>query len=172
MQQDVMLRASRWALPALLVALSAAPLAGCGSSAGARPVPKPVNLSNVPPFKPTPPRLPAGHAAGALYVVDLTNVGKTRPATLAFVSDGVLLHLRWSGWGGSTAAAHGTALLRDCHPDCATGPLVPYPATVRLSGLESCDHARFYVESSVVASTRRGPWRLASFMRNPCHPSP
>ena len=164
-QHEVRLRRGCWAA---IVLLGAALLGGCGSAAASRPDPKPLNTSTVPPFKPAPPQLPAGHPAGALYVLDLTNVGKVKPATVAFASDGVLLHLVWSSWGGSVAVAHGTALLRDCHPDCATGPLVPYPGTIRLSALRSCDHARFYVGSSVVAETRRGPWRLASFMRDPC----
>ena len=150
-----------------LLALAAVAIAGCGGSAGARPVPKPLKVSVVP-YKQAPPQLPAGHPAGALYVLDLTNIGHVQPATLAFASDGILHHLRWSSWGGSVAVAHGTAVLRSCKPDCATGPLVSYPGTVKLSGLESCDHARFYVDSSVVAETKNGPWRLASFMRNPC----
>lgn len=166
--------AARLAAPARLAAvalLAALALTGCGSaSAGSRPDPKPVSQVRVPPFKPPPPRLPAGHPSGALYVLDLTNIGKAEPATLAFASNAVLLHLHWSSWGGSVAVAHGTALLRSCHPDCATSPLVPYPGTVRLSGLESCYHARFYVDSSVVAETTKGPWRLASFMLNPCSP--
>jgi hypothetical protein len=155
---------------ATVLVLAALALAGCGSAAASRPDAKPVAQVSVPSFHPPPPKLPAGHAPGALYVLDLSNTGKTEPAALDFASDGVLLHLRWSSWGGSVAVAHGTALLRDCHPDCATGRLVPYPGTVKLSGLESCYDAHFYVDSSVVAETTNGPWRLASFMLNPCSP--
>ncbi|MGN6871638.1 MAG: hypothetical protein ACTHMY_24850 [Solirubrobacteraceae bacterium] len=150
-----------------LLAAAAVAIAGCGGSAGARPVPKPLTVSVVP-YKQAPPQLPAGHPAGALYVLDLTNIGHAQPATLAFASHGILKQLRWSSWGGSVAVAHGTAVLRSCKPDCATGPLVSYPGTVKLTGLKACDGARFYVDSSVVADTKTGPWRLASFMRNPC----
>jgi hypothetical protein len=163
--EGVRVRESGGALALLLAAAVA--IAGCGASAGARPVPKPLTVSVVP-YKQAPPQLPAGHPPGALYVLDLTNIGHVKPATLNFASDGTLLHLQWSSWGGPVAVAHGTALLRTCKPDCATGPLVSYPGTVKLSGLKACDHARFYVDSSVVAETRNGPWRLASFMRNPC----
>lgn len=145
-------------------------LAGCGSSASAaRPVTTPVSqVSTRVAYRPAPPQLPAGHPNGALYVLDLTNVGKVEPATLAFASNATLLHLRWSDWGGSSAVAHGTVMLRSCTPDCATGQLIPYPGTVKLSRVTSCYHARFYVASSVVAETRNGPWRLASFTLNPC----
>jgi hypothetical protein len=149
------------------VALFAGLIAGCGASAGARPDPKPVSTPLIH-YHPTPPRLPAGHTPGTLYVVDLTNVGAVKPAKVAFASDATLLHVQWSSWGGSAAVGHGTAVVRLCQPDCATGRIVPYPATVKLSGVKSCDHARFYVDSSVVADTRRGPWHLGSFMRNPC----
>ncbi len=156
--------------PALAVVAVGLGLAGCGSGAGAaRPDPKPLKLSVVP-YRPSPPQLPAGHPVGAIYVLDLTNIGHVRPSKLIFASDAILLHLRWSSWGGATASAQGTAQVRDCHPDCATGPIVYYPGRVELSGLKSCDHARFYVDSSVVAETRSGPWHLASFLRNPCAP--
>ncbi len=163
--EGVRLRESAGALALLLIAAVA--VAGCGGSAGARPVPKPLTVSVVP-YRQAPPQLPAGHRPGALYVLDLTNIGHMQPATLQFASDGTLLHLQWSSWGGSEAVAHGTALLRTCKPDCATSPLVSYPGTVKLSGLKTCDGARFYTDSSVVAETKNGPWRLASFMRNPC----
>jgi len=163
--QGLSIRGAKGTLALLLAAAVAT--AGCGASAGARPVPKPVTVAVVP-YKQAPPQLPPGRPAGALYVLDLTNIGHVRPATLAFASDGKLLDLQWSSWGGSVAVAHGTALLRTCKPDCARSPLVSYPGTVKLSGLKSCDNARFYTASSVVAGTKSGPWRLASFMRNPC----
>ena len=149
------------------VVLLVAALAGCGASAGARPDPKPL-ATPVIHYDPTPPRLPAGRPPGVLYVVDLTNAGAVKPATVAFASDGTLLRLQWSRWGGSPAVAHGTAVVRLCQPDCATGQVVQYPATVTLSGVKACDRARFYVDASVVAETRRGPWHLGSFIRNPC----
>jgi hypothetical protein len=163
--KEVSVRGSGAALALLLAAAVA--IAGCGGSAGARPVPKPLTVAVVP-YKQAPPQLPAGHPRGALYVLDLTNIGHIKPATLNFASDGILKDLRWSSWGGSVAVAHGTAVLRSCKPDCATGPLISYPGTVKLSGLKACDNARFYVASSVVAETKKGPWRLASFMKNPC----
>lgn len=152
-----------------VLALALAPvLAGCGSTASAaRPVPTPLKVTVVP-YRPAPPQLPAGHPAGALYVLDLTNRGHVAPSTLQADADAVLLHLRWSSWGGPVAVAQGTAEVRGCHPDCATGQLVDYTATIRLSDVESCDGARFYVDSSVVAQTKHGPWHLASVLRNPC----
>jgi hypothetical protein len=164
MQQEVTARRMAWAALALLCA---AALAGCGASASGRPVPTPVQVHAVP-FKPAPPQLPPHHPAGAVYVLDLTNIGHITPAKLAFASNASLLSVSWNGWGGATAVGHGTVLLRTCKPDCATSPLARYPATVKLSDLKACHAARFYVGSSVVAETSHGPWQLASFVRDPC----
>jgi hypothetical protein len=165
MRERVTLRATSCAA---LVLVAAALTAGCGASAsGAGTNATPIKLQVVP-YKPTPPQLPPGHPPGAIYVLDLTNRPAMEPATLDFASDGSLLHVKWSGWGQPVAVGHGVVEVRECQPNCATGQLVSYPGTVKLTGLTSCYNARFYVDSSVVAEPRSGPWQLASFMRNPC----
>lgn len=173
MQEPLSPPRRRRSLPALgalvlVAALVAAAVAGCGGSAGAsRPDPKPVKLSSGP-SRPVSPRFPGGRPAGAIFVVDLTNNAAVRPATLAFASNGTLTKLQWSGWGGSAADGHGTAVLRVCTPSCVQGHSVSYPVTVHLSSPASCFGAHFYGDSSVVVDMPRGRERLASFIRNPC----
>jgi len=141
-------------------------LAGCGPTASA-PDPTPVN--DVPiSHNPAPPRLPAHHTAGAIFVLDLTDQATVRPATVSIASHATLERMVWRGWGGPVADGRGTASLRVCSPNCVNGYTVSYPVSATVSHPASCFGARFYGDSSIVAETRRGPMRLASFIRNPC----
>jgi len=58
--------------------------------------------------------------------------------------------------------------VRICSPSCVDGHTAAYPVTVTLSSRKSCFGAHFYGDSSVIADTRHGRQRLASFIRNPC----
>lgn len=140
--------------------------AGCGTSAS-RPDPTPVSaVPNT--HTPAPPHLPAHHAAGAIFVVDLTDTAAVRPSTLEFALHGTLERMQWSNWGGPAASGRGTALVRICTPSCVDGHTASYPTTVTLSHRASCFGANFYGDSSIVVETTRGRQKLASFLRNPC----
>lgn len=144
----------------------AAVLAGCGPTASA-PDPKPI--STVPTkHTPAPPHLPTHHAAGAIFVLDLTDSATVRPSQIDFALHGTLKRMQWHSWGGAVADGRGTALLRICTPDCVSGHTASYPAAVTLSHPASCFGAHFYGDSSIVIDTSRGRQKLASFIRNPC----
>lgn len=146
--------------------IAAAALSGCGPSASA---PDPTPVSAVPTeHRPAPPHLPAHHPAGAVFVLDLTDHATVEPTTVDFALHGTLMHMQWSNWGAAVADGHGTAAVRICTPSCVDGHTALYPATVTLSHRTYCFGAHFYGDSSIVAETRRGPWQLASFIRNPC----
>lgn len=151
---------------AAAVAIAAVALCACGAS-GSRPDPTPIS-TNPGKFVPAPPRLPAHHSVGAVFVLDLTNKATLRPATVAYASNGTLEHMQWSSWGGAVASGQGTVAIRGCNPSCASGRTVTFPVTATLSHPASCFGAHFYGASSLVAKTPHGPWRLTSYIRNPC----
>lgn len=151
---------------ATAAAIAAAALSGCGPSASA---PDPTPISTVPTeHRPAPPHLPAHHPADAMFVLDLTDRATIQPTTVYFAEHATLERMQWSHWGAAVAAGHGIAAVRICTPSCVDGHTARYPATVTLSHRTSCFGAHFYGNSSIVADTRRGPWQLASFIRNPC----
>lgn len=155
---------SRFAAAAAVVLATA--VAGCGASASP-PDPKPI--STVPTeHNPAPPHLPAHHSADSVFVLDLTDRAAIQPDTVEFALHGTLERMHWSHWGAAVANGHGTASVRICTPSCVDGHTVDYPATVTLSHPASCFGAHFYGDSSIVAETQRGPWRLGSLIRNPC----
>jgi hypothetical protein len=151
---------------AAAVAIAVAALAGCGASAS-RPDPTPVS-TNPTKFVAGPPRLPAHHPAGAVYVLDLTDLAAVQPTTVQFQEHDWLQHMQWTRWGAAVADGHGTVSIRVCNPSCVSGYTVTYPATVTLSHRVSCFGADFYVASSIIAETRRGPSPVPSLIRNPC----
>ncbi|MGE7433165.1 MULTISPECIES: hypothetical protein [Kitasatospora] len=55
--------------------------------------------------------------------------------------------MTWSGWGGSTATATGQVWRKSCVPDCATGNVLPYPATVTVSGLNGGSYGSMRVDA-------------------------
>ena len=148
-------------------AIAAAALCACGAS-GSRPDPTPISTNPPTKFVPAPPRLPAHHPAGAVFVLDLTNIAAIRPATVAVASNSTLEQMQWGTWGSAVASGHGTAAIRDCNPSCAAGRTGTYPVTVSLSHPVSCYGAHFYIDASIVAETKRGPAQLVSYLRNPC----
>lgn len=156
---------SKFAAAAAAV-FTAAVLSACGSSASA---PDPTPVSTIPTeHKPAPPHLPAHDLAGKVFVLDLTDRAAIQPTTVDFALHGTLERMQWSHWGAAVTDGHGTAAVRICTPSCVAGHTAFYPATVTLSHRAPCFGTRFYGDSSIVAETRRGPMRLASFIRNPC----
>jgi hypothetical protein len=45
---------------------------------------------------------------------------------------GVIRDLQWTSWTSTSATATGTAWVNNCLPNCATGTVIAYPATVTL----------------------------------------
>lgn len=50
----------------------------------------------------------------------------------------VLEDLEWTSWGGKTAKGEGTAAVNDCKPNCASGEVKDYDASVELADIQDC----------------------------------
>lgn len=48
--------------------------------------------------------------------------------------------LTWTGWGAAQVTATGTATVKTCDPDCATGGTAQYPITLTASDLRDCSY--------------------------------
>jgi hypothetical protein len=61
------------------------------------------------------------------------------PAKIITSADGAayVKGLTWHGWGDATATGTGVLELNDCTPNCGSGTVTAYPATVSLSGLST-----------------------------------
>jgi len=84
------------------------------------------------------PALAAQHhqAPATSVVLDCSGKAQTQPgAYLVDCGDGAnyLTELRWTGWGADTATATGTDNADDCQPNCVSGAVHQYPATVTLT---------------------------------------
>jgi hypothetical protein len=64
--------------------------------------------------------------------------------------------LEWSSWGGKAAIGQGTAAVNDCKPDCASGEVKDYDASVELSDIQDCPGFQQY-GSVTVDFTGEGP---------------
>jgi hypothetical protein len=63
----------------------------------------------------------------------------TKPTAIYFSTD-LTVSIRgitWSSWGASGATGRGTWYLVNCTPDCATGPIQKYPATLTISNAQN-----------------------------------
>src|SRR6185437_12550317 len=62
---------------------------------------------------------------------------QTKPSTVLLSGDGsgLMMSVRWSGWGSPVATGVGTYELDNCVPSCSQGKYRPSPATITLSGL-------------------------------------
>ena len=121
--------------------------------------------------KPTAPTAEVARAldAGAIAVVDLTGTVAIEPGTLETASDATLEGVRWSEWGAGGAEGSGELALLDCQPTCAGGGTDRVPATIRLSGVKTCDGRRYFATGEVVLE-RDAPsgGQPASYVRAPC----
>lgn len=63
------------------------------------------------------------------------NPPRIRPSTLIEHEDGswLIVDLRWTGWGGSTAHASGISSASNCRPNCAAGKRTHDPAQLVVS---------------------------------------
>lgn len=57
------------------------------------------------------------------------------PTVITFSGDSsnVVSKISWSSWTTSAAVGRGTWIYESCNPDCATGPVTPYPAKLLLT---------------------------------------
>jgi hypothetical protein len=102
---------------------------------------------------------------GAVGVEGVSGDVGVRPRTLETSSDGGLSGLTWSSWTDSSALGHGTFSVDDCQPDCANGHAKQVGATVRLSGVTTCDGRRYFSQASVTLEQGEPP---ATYVRAPC----
>ncbi len=61
------------------------------------------------------------------------------PTSIYFSGDNTvsIREITWSSWNGTSAAGSGTWYFVNCTPDCATGPVTKYPATLSLSNVQN-----------------------------------
>ena len=88
--------------------------------------------------------LPARAAAGIAFP-DCIGRPLERPASIMLAcGDGSFSAqgLTWTGWGGSFAAARGTASVNDCTPDCADGHYHQRPIVLIADGRSRCPDGR------------------------------
>ncbi|MBC3840896.1 hypothetical protein GXW82_13310 [Streptacidiphilus sp. 4-A2] len=115
-----------------------------------------------------PPATPAPQQAQASVVIyDCSGKPSPRPASLVLTcadAGWVLEGLNWTDWGRPTASATGKWSEKNCKPNCASGGMSTYPATVTVSGLNGGAYSRMSVSAptsptprSAFALTRTGP---------------
>ncbi|HLX88095.1 MAG TPA: hypothetical protein VKR22_06525 [Acidimicrobiales bacterium] len=63
--------------------------------------------------------------------------------------------ITWSSWGTVNALGNGTANVDDCRPDCASGTMRHYPASIYLYGPSSASEPVFQ-DITVTPSTSAG----------------
>ncbi len=61
------------------------------------------------------------------------------PTSIYFSGDNTvsIREITWSSWNDTSAAGSGTWYFVNCTPDCATGPVTKYPATLSLSNVQN-----------------------------------
>jgi hypothetical protein len=87
---------------------------------------------------------PAAEAGGVWF--DGAIVGShVRPSPLALSADAtlVVLHVRWSKWGGKVAVGRGQAEYHGCTPSCGQSPDHYVDVTINLWDVVTC-HGRAY----------------------------
>ena len=66
--------------------------------------------------------------------------------------------LRWTGWGGSFAAATGVAYANDCTPTCVAGHMHTYQAVLVAAGSQICPGGRRSYNRVTVAFVGPSPY--------------
>ena len=107
---------------------------------------------------------------GQIGIVDLTGTIAIEPATLETASDATLEGLRWSAWSADGAEGAGELRLLDCQPSCAAGRTERVPATIKLSGVKTCDGRRYFETGEVQLDPKDSPYgeQPATYLRAPC----
>lgn len=124
-------------------------LAGCGGRADDAPVLAPVT-------DPVPAAQNSATRArgGVTYIPNCLGepVQEPREYVLTCADAGYLVAgLRWEGWGTARAVATGVAHVETCVPDCATGSVEQYPATVVVDRIREGESAAYYTRMVVEA---------------------
>lgn len=161
-------------------------LAGCGVLDEAGPVaertpdpatygPREAVAREEPAFAAPKPAAPSAEVAraldgGAIGVVDLTGRVAIEPHSLEAASDATLEGVRWSSWGERAAEGAGELRRLDCQPTCAGGGDDRVPATIKLSGVTTCDGRRYFESGEVLVDPRDTPSgeQPATYVRAPC----
>jgi len=108
--------------------------------------------------------------AGAVGVVDVTGAVGVRPTVLDTARDSRVESVTWTRWGEAGAEGTGDLRTRDCQPNCARGLTQTIPATIRLTGVRSCDGRRYFAAAQVRIDPARSPSgeQPATYVRAPC----
>jgi hypothetical protein len=78
--------------------------------------------------------------------------------TLACADDNaVLIALRWSSFGGSSAQGKGTLETNTCTPSCAQGKFVRYPVAVKAGDRRTCKSGLRVYNEVTLRFTGRAP---------------
>ncbi|HLW94424.1 MAG TPA: hypothetical protein VKS25_03515 [Solirubrobacteraceae bacterium] len=102
------------------------------------------------------PALAAGN--GRRVVGNCTKSQVRPPSIIVACGDGniLLLHLKWTSFGGPSAHGSGDYSANDCNPNCAAGKFHSYPVRVALSKAMLCkDHYDDYQLASLTFTGRR-----------------
>lgn len=90
----------------------------------------------------TRPSLPLSEAAfcqGGFYPNCAYQSHGIEPTSMYFSGDNTvsIRGITWSSWSDTSAAGSGTWYLVNCNPDCASGPVTKYPATLAFSNVQN-----------------------------------
>jgi hypothetical protein len=73
-----------------------------------------------------------------------------------YLDNQTALDMHWTNWGGSVTTGTGILPLSNCVPDCASGKIIPWPVTIRLSRMRGCEgNAVFYYTHMYLELPRR-----------------
>ena len=121
---------------------------------------------DAPELQPPTPAVARALAGGQIAIVDLAGTVAIEPETLETSSDGTLSGVRWSSWGADGAVGEGELRLLDCQPNCAGGGAERLRATIKLSGVKTCDGRRYFETGEVLLDGRAE--QPATYLRAPC----
>ncbi len=76
-----------------------------------------------------------------------------QPSQFNYTQDGTgsVSNLTWSTWSSAGATGSGTVNLNNCVPNCASGTVSGYPATVTLSGASQTSQGYVFTQMTISA---------------------
>ncbi len=80
---------------------------------------------------------PAG-ASGTTHLLTCTSKTTSKPSSYLLScadANASFASMRWSAWSSSSARGRGILLQNDCTPNCVSGKVISYPATVTLTSV-------------------------------------
>ena len=89
---------------------------------------------------------PALAAGGTVWFDGAVLARHVEPSPLWLSADGtlVVLHVRWSRWGGRVAVGTGAASYHGCTPDCGSAPVHHADVTIHLYDIVECSGRAYY----------------------------